>query len=251
MKGKALRRALTTTDAIRVNANIPAIRTTTELVTPALAKDWLKQNAKNRPVNWRKADEYAEMMVAGRWRLHDQGIMFDQHGNLLTGQTRLWAIIKADLNVYMRVSHGNPADSAELIDRGVPQSARDLAARRSGRVHSPVEASIARAMAALAGDMKPSKETLATILARHTIVIATIVSQLRGQKKTRELLMIVAALLATDVEGAVRRIVEIPILVDRLHQQLLPRSAEECWGRGAAFSLAMEAARRVVNAGKA
>jgi hypothetical protein len=38
----------------------------------------------------------------------------------------------------------------------------------------------------------------------------------------------------------------VPILVDQLRVALLPRTANECWGRGAAFSLAMEQARRLV-----
>lgn len=245
MKGKALRRALDT-DPLRVNANLPLIVTTTEMVSPDLAKQWLKTNRNNRPVNWRKVDEYAAMMIGGRWRLHDQGIMFDTTGNLLTGQTRLWAIVKSDLNMYLRVSRGNPVESAALIDRGVPQSARDLAARASGRAHSPTEASIARAIAALTGELKPSKDELAVILADHAQTIGELMAGTKGQRKSKQLLMILAALIVEDGTHAVSRLTEVPILVDRLCVDLLPRTAAECWGRGAAFSLALEMARRLV-----
>jgi hypothetical protein len=245
MKGKALRRALETTDALRVNAAVPLIVTTTELITPEIAKDMLRRNAKNRPVNWHKVEEYAAVMHAGRWQLHDQGIMLDVDNNILTGQKRLWAVIKAGINVYMRVSRGNPADTAHVIDRGVPQSSRDLAARETGRAHSPVEASIGRAMLVLRGELKPSPDAIATVLRDQASALATVLALTRGSRKSRELLMILAALL---VERSDMRqyMASVPILVDQLTAALAPRTAAECWGRGAAFSLAMEQARRVV-----
>jgi hypothetical protein len=246
MKGKALRRALASTDALRVNANVPLIITTTELITPDSAKTMLQRNTKNRPINWRKVEEYAETMRAGRWRLHDQGVMLDTAENVLTGQKRLWAVIKAGVNIYMRVSRGNPPDAATVIDRGVPQSARDLAARETGRLHSPTEASLARAMLVLRGDLRPSPDALATVLLEFATPLAVVLAATRGSRKSRELLMIVAALLMHHRDEIGQRMASVPILVDQLQAALLPRTASECWGRGAAFSLAMEQARRLV-----
>lgn len=248
MKGRSLRRALATTDALRVNAHVPLIVTTTELITPDIAKDMLKRNNKNRPVNWRKVEEYAEVMRSGRWRLHDQGVMFDTQGNILTGQKRLWAVIKAGVNIYLRISRGNPIDTAEVIDRGVPQSARDLAARHTGRMHSPTEASIARAIAVLQGNLKPSSDHLAQIIQQYSQEMSEVLSQTRGSKKTKALLMIMAALIVEYRQHVAIHIVDSPILIDKLLVALQPRTADECWGRGAAFSLAMEQARRVVHA---
>jgi hypothetical protein len=245
MKGKALRRALET-DALRVNADVPLIVTTTELITPDSAKAMLQRNHKNRPVNWRKVDEYAAQMRAGLWRLHDQGIMLDTHDNILTGQKRLWAVIRAGVNVYMRVSRGNPSDTATLIDRGVPQSSRDLAARETGRQHSPVEVSIVRACLALNGRLSPSPDDLATALEYYAPVLARVVSQMRRMQKTRDVLMILGALVARFEDHADTYLVHVPLLVDALQARLRPRTAAECWGRGAAFSLAMEQARQLV-----
>lgn len=249
MKGKALRRALAN-DPLRINAEVPLIVTTTELVSPDLAKAMLQRNTRNRPINWRKVDEYAEIMRSGRWRLHDQGIMLDVHDNILTGQKRLWAVIKAGINIYMRISRGNPTDTANVIDRGVPQSARDLAARETGRVHSPTEASLARAIAVLGGNLKPSSDELATILLEYTTPMAIVMSQSRGGKKTREMLMIVAAMMLQYGDKIGQEIFRVPVLTDQLRAELLPRTAVECWGRGAAFSLAMEHARRIVAASR-
>ena len=248
MKGKALRRALESADAIRINvgAAVPLIVTTTELITPDTAKEMLQRNKKNRPINWRKVEEYAETMRAGRWRLHDQGVMLDADNNILTGQKRLWAVIKAGVNIYMRVSRGNPADTATLIDRGIPQSARDLAARETGRVHSPTEASLGRAVLVLQGNLKPSPDELAAVLQQYEGTLKTVLALTRGSRKSRELLMVVAALMLHHRDDVTQRMASVPILVDQLRTALLPRTADECWGRGAAFSLAMEQARRLV-----
>jgi hypothetical protein len=252
MKGKALRRALATTDALRIGAEeqVPLIVTTTELITPDVAKTLLQRNTRNRPINWKKVDEYAAIMRAGRWRLHDQGLMLDVDENILTGQKRLWAVIKANVNVYMRVSRGNPPDTAHVIDRGVPQSARDLAARATGRVHSPTEASLARAMAVVQGALKPSPDDLAVLLEAYAGPMAIAIRATHGTKKTRETLMVLAVLILEYGDSVGRAIPQLPILVDRLRADLLPRTAAECWGRGAAFSLAMEAARRIVLAAR-
>ncbi len=245
MNGRSLRRALVA-DPLMVNAPITQIISTTELVTPELAKEWLRFNTRNRPVNWNKVSEYAAAMVAGKWRLHDQGIMFDTTGKLITGQTRLWAVVTSGMNIYLRVSRGNPPEAATLVDRGVPQSARDLAARQSGRAHSPSEAAIARAVSALLGVLRPSKDELADTLSAYAKPVSEVLAQAKGQKKTRGLLMVMAALVVDDERAASSRMSLAPIWVDRLTAALKPRSPEECWGRGAAFSLAMEAARRVV-----
>ena len=162
MKGKALKRALEV-DPIRAGGDIPLITDKTELITPTVAQEMLRANKDNRPINWKKVEEYSDAMVRGEWKLHAQGIVLDEGGNILTGQKRLWAVIYADVSVYMRVSRGNPKDTAKLLDRGDPQSARDLASRGTGRWHSPTESSIARACAALTGNMRPSKTQLADI----------------------------------------------------------------------------------------
>jgi hypothetical protein len=248
MKGKALRRALTTTDTLRINADVPLIVSTTELITPDLAKTMLQRNTKNRPINWRKVDEYADLMRAGRWRLHDQGIMLDVHDNILTGQKRLWAVIRAGVNVYMRISRGNPADTATVIDRGIPQSSRDLAARETGRTHSPIEVNLVRARLVLDGCLKPSTDQLAQGLEQHAPVLALVLTQTQGTRKTREVQMLLAALTARFDAETVRHLPLLPILVDQLRARLAPRTAAECWGRGAAFSLAMEQARQIVAA---
>ncbi len=248
MKGRALRRALATADVTRVNANVPLLTDTTELITPALAQEMLHRNHHNRPINWRKVEEYSDAMSRGAWKLHSQGIVLDTDNNILTGQKRLWAVVYSGTSVYMRVSRGNPKDIARLLDRGTPQTARDLASRDTERKHSPIEASIARALCVLNNNRKPSVDQLADTIANYSQAIQAVMMATSGTRKTRAVLMLMAAIVATcdDLALATRIAGHISAMSDELHISLAPHTPDECWGRGAAFGLALESARRIV-----
>lgn len=76
------------------------------LVTPEKAREWLSHNhPNNRPKKTMNILKMASDMVAGRWVLTHEGIAFDNLGNLIDGQNRLEAIIKADKQVEMMVFH--------------------------------------------------------------------------------------------------------------------------------------------------
>jgi len=245
---KAMRRALETSDAVRIGANLPLITDSTELITPDIANEYLKHNHHNRPINWRKAEEYAKIMRAGKWELHAQGIILDEKGDILTGQTRLWAVVMADVSVYMRVSRGNPRRIATLIDRGRPQSSRDLATRNTERKHSPLENSIARAMCALEGTLRPSVDELAMMIIANAKKAEVVIAETKGKKKSKAMLMVLAAICAiARNDSEVRQMtIHLEELGDKLEHALIPQSAEKCWGKGAAFSLAMDHARTLV-----
>ena len=246
MKGKALRRALQTSEAHRIGGptDLPVLQDTSDLITPEIAYQMLLANRHNRPINWRRVEEYAAIMSKGEWQLHSQGIILDRSGNILTGQKRLWAIIYSNCSVYMRISRGNPESVALVIDRGDPQSARDLASRKSGRRHSPFEASIARGICAIHGDFRPSKDVLAAVISDHGARMAELLATVKGERKSRSLLMILSAVClytgATHTEY-------LDAMAQKLEAALAPETAERCWGRGAAFSLALAHATRIVN----
>lgn len=238
---KALKRAALTSDAIRVDGNVPLIVDTTELIDPAKAHEMLQRNKSNRPVNWKKVEEYAAIMARGEWKLHAQGIIIDTCGNLLTGQKRLWAVIYSNSAQYFRVSRGNPAEVAKLLDRGTPQSARDLASRDTERKHSPTEASIARAVCAIRGILKPSTDELAEVIARQGPMVQAIFNEIKGTKKSKSVVMACAAICerSDSIDDARRLARQIDLIAGRLDMALLPQTAASCWGKGAAFSLAM------------
>ncbi len=93
------------------------------VVTPASAKEWLEHtNGKNRLLSKQYVSYLAQEMEAGNWRLTHQGIAFDSQGNLVDGQHRLAAIVKANKSVEMLVTTGLPDGRFPIIDRGVVRS---------------------------------------------------------------------------------------------------------------------------------
>lgn len=249
LKGRALRRALATTDAHRVGSPLPQIVDTTEMITPETAYQMLLLNKNNRPINWQKVEEYAAAMKRGEWELHAQGIVLDHHGNVLTGQKRLWAVIYSNETIPMRVSRGSPTSAARLLDRHTPQTARDLATRGTGKKHSPVEASLARARLVLQGEARPSTDRLAEVIEENALRADALLKATSGTKKTRAVLMILAALCAPGVANgdATRLALRVGAMAASLGLALAPQTPEQCWGRGAAFALAMKEARRIVD----
>jgi hypothetical protein len=253
MKGKALRRALVSSDAVRIGTELPLITDSTEVITPMLAQEMLTRNQHNRPINWKSVERYADLMAAGKWQFHGQGILLDHDSNILTGQTRLWAIVYSGVSIPMRVSRGNPPESAQAIDRGRPQSSRDLASRHTRRAHSPTEASIARAVMVLRGQLRPSTDQLADAITAQSESMQMLLSKIIGTKKTRSTLMICAAILFISDGNLdlVRQLsTSVPVWANQLDTVLAPQTTEQCWGKGVAFGLAMEAARKIVVAGR-
>ena len=241
--GKSLRRALETSDAVRIGADIPLIVDTTELITPQTAEWMLSKNKCNRPVNWNRVDEYSDVMKRGEWKLHSQGLIFDPDGFLLTGQTRLWAVVYSGVSVHMRVSRGSPRETARLIDRGRPQSARDIASRSTERKHSPMESSIARAICAAMGDYRPSTDMLADTIASYSDKMQELLWKTRGTKKTKSVLMVLGALC---FQGSIGNVNKIEEWAKRLEMALLPASPNKCWSRGAAFGLSIQRAIEII-----
>lgn len=245
---KAMKRAVKTNDAVRLLGNIPLIVDKTELITPEMAQDLLKHNKSNRPINWRKVQEYAEIMKQNQWELTAQGIVLDETGNILTGQKRLWAVIYSNTSVLMRISRGSKKSTANLLDRGTPQSARDLASRKTEVRHSPTEASISRGICAIRGNLKPSVDELSRVIAEKNEINKVILRETSRSKKTKSVLMIMSVIssLSGDIETAKRFSLRIPFYAGKLEKALEPETAERCWNKGAAFTLALEQARKIL-----
>lgn len=83
-----------------------------------------QRNPKERAIQ-----KYAADMKAGKWYLTHQGIAFDEAGNLLDGQNRLWAVVRSEKSVWMSVTTGVPAveggSAMDVIDGGAVRSIAD------------------------------------------------------------------------------------------------------------------------------
>ena len=63
----------------------PAVVQTIELVTPIVAKQFLRSNENNRTIRPTAVSQYSEKMLQGSWRLSTDAIGFDENGVLING----------------------------------------------------------------------------------------------------------------------------------------------------------------------
>ena len=111
-------------------------------ITPSMATAILANMADNRRPTPGRVEAYARDMSTGGWKLTHQGIAISEDGQLLDGQHRLLAVIKAGIPVDMLVTSG--VDGVEgAIDTGRARSAGDVLAMR-GVKYSTQVAAIAR-----------------------------------------------------------------------------------------------------------
>ncbi|MFD0883123.1 hypothetical protein ACFQ08_00890 [Streptosporangium algeriense] len=96
-----------------------------ENIDPGRAQELLRRNGRNRRLDKGTVDRYAEAMRRGEWQLSHQGIAVGENGELLDGQHRLEAIIKADIAVEMPVARGMSRDAFSVLDTGKRRSPSD------------------------------------------------------------------------------------------------------------------------------
>ena len=101
-------------------------------VTPAMAASWLKNNFRNRPVAEDVVTAYARDMINGVWQPTHQGIAFNDRDELIDGQHRLMAVVKADRTIRMMVTFGLPSKiegsamtTMDCVDRGRTRTVAD------------------------------------------------------------------------------------------------------------------------------
>lgn len=97
-----------------------------ELITPEQADSILKnQNSKNRNIRVRSVEKIAFDIISGNWRVTHQAIAFSSDGELLDGQHRLAAIVKAKKAVSLYVKYGLDKQCMDVIDSGNSRTASD------------------------------------------------------------------------------------------------------------------------------
>jgi hypothetical protein len=101
-------------------------------VDPGLAAHWLQNNVRNRPLADDTIIAYARDMRNGEWAETHQGLAFNDRDELIDGQHRLHAIIRAGVTVRMMVTFGLKSEikgkevtTMDAVDRGRPRSVAD------------------------------------------------------------------------------------------------------------------------------
>lgn len=98
-------------------------------VTPEMARNWLENkrgSVKNRNLISSAVEYYSRSMKKGEWKLNGESIKFDNQGNLIDGQNRLAACVKADTSFPTLVVFN--------LDTGAFDSLDDGAKRTKGQV---------------------------------------------------------------------------------------------------------------------
>ncbi len=108
------------------------LRTVWMEVDPATARRWLENNFRNRRLDDDTVAAYARDMRGGVWVSTHQGIAFNDRDELIDGQHRLHAIIRAGMTVRMMVTFGLPSviegremTTMDAVDRGRTRSVAD------------------------------------------------------------------------------------------------------------------------------
>lgn len=97
---------------------------TFELVTPEFAAIVLRdKNKNNRQIRTERVNQYVRDIKRGDWKVTHQGIAFDKEGNLIDGQHRLSAVVKANIPVYMMVCRNVDHQAAAVVDIGQKRTA--------------------------------------------------------------------------------------------------------------------------------
>lgn len=132
-----------TRTGMRTTAKPPAIGTTmtVEEIDPATAERYLETSSDNRPTRQGKINQYARDMNAGRW--YSSVLRFNQDGQLVDGQHRLWAVIVSGKPQTFYVERGLPAEAVKTLDTGLARTGGDVLAIR-GEVNSTTLAAAIR-----------------------------------------------------------------------------------------------------------
>jgi hypothetical protein len=78
------------------------------LINPEKAKDLLKLNKSNRPLNKNTVDWYSKQMKNGQWTISGQTISISDENTLIDGQHRLAAIVKSGKEIMFNVAYNVP-----------------------------------------------------------------------------------------------------------------------------------------------
>lgn len=101
------------------------MRTEVRSVTPAVAKEMLRRNTKNRGVNVAHVRFLKEQMNSGQWLFDGQPIRFSESGSLLDGQHRLNAIVESETTQQFLIVSGVDSNAFKVMDTGKSRDGAD------------------------------------------------------------------------------------------------------------------------------
>ena len=112
------------------------MKTQLTLVTPKMAREWLKKNTANRPLRPYVVGGFMNAYERGEWKITHQGIAFGRSGALLDGQHRLTFIseLPDGTEVPLNVTLDQDDASFDSIDIGFKRTLSDVYGASAGSV---------------------------------------------------------------------------------------------------------------------
>jgi hypothetical protein len=96
-------------------------------VTPSTARAMLDSTeVDNRRARPKHVERFARVIREGRWRVNGETVVIDDKGNLIDGQHRLLAIIRAGAPAPMLIVRGVPTEAFTSLDQGSVRTAADV-----------------------------------------------------------------------------------------------------------------------------
>jgi len=151
-------------------SKLPKLKYEVVHITPGMAESWLEKNKKNRPIKPKSIAAYARDMASYSWRLVGDPIRFDVNGDLIDGQNRLLACIKADVGFTSLVVYGLDPTDQSVIDSGVARRVADNLALNGFHAATMLAAAIKILHVVKVGGSvydKPSNSEVMDITRRH------------------------------------------------------------------------------------
>jgi hypothetical protein len=113
------------------------------LITPEIAAELLERNRNNRKMKANKIAEYARDMMSGRWDPDASDLKTDRNGDLLDGQNRCAAAVRANVSFGTLLRTGLAPESKVHVDTGAKRSASEaLKMAGVGGYHAAIAAAI-------------------------------------------------------------------------------------------------------------
>ncbi len=98
-----------------------------EVIGPDEARKYLETVGVNRKVVQVHVERLAESMRGGEWvEMAGDPIRFNQQGELIDGQHRLWAVIEAGMPLRFAVARGLPVEAMTVLDTGRRRTLADF-----------------------------------------------------------------------------------------------------------------------------
>jgi hypothetical protein len=106
----------------QAQAESPAIKTETRLITPEVAAGLIAAMDRNRPLSVPRVDAMVSDMREDRWIFDGAPIRVSADGELLDGQHRCHAIVQSGISQWAVVISGLDRQSQLVMDSGRPRS---------------------------------------------------------------------------------------------------------------------------------